>query len=247
MKANNKLRFNEDTSAQIGIGTLIVFIAMVLVAAVAAAVLIQTSGVLQQRAQQTGSEVTQEVSSNLNIMHIDGIRGNLDVENEDGYSKTYDLLKIQASLRPGSSSLDLGQVILTVSDGSTTNTLEYINDSHEDNFTKNLEYLLKNRENITTYFVANPIRDDDGSFQLKDPVISSGDIIYIYIGTSSSDSGINLTNYDDALSTVKNSNLQLDTRTPVDIIFAYETGTPSTISFITPSRYEVDPVTRLYP
>src|SRR5438094_9745308 len=86
--------------AEVGVGTVIVFIAMVLVAAVAAAVLINTTGTLQQRAQATGKEATQEVASNLKVVNVYGVR------NDTSTSKVHKL-DLNLELSAGAVPVDL--------------------------------------------------------------------------------------------------------------------------------------------
>ena len=118
MLKNNK-HLSKDENGDVGIGTLIVFIAMVLVAAVAAAVLIQTSGVLQQKAQSTGTEAMAEVSSNIKVVSVVGERLNT----TGALNVTLTKLNTSVELSAGGSDIDFANVIVNYINGTKTSVL----------------------------------------------------------------------------------------------------------------------------
>ncbi len=257
MKANRIHSMKNDTKAQVGIGTLIIFIAMVLVAAVAAAVLIQTSGILQQKAQQTGKQSTQEVSANLMIKNIEGVRAKTGIT----LSGTIDLLKIQLGLNVGSSPVDINQMVISVTDGTTSHNLVYAGNSKtygnvmngfnaSNTSTDNLMFLLtdasSNVNNSKRFFSVGKIRDEDLSFSQGNPVMNTGDLIMVYIGTVSDSAESN-----NALTPVngdlKSSGLRVVPRTTINIVLTPEAGATSVAEFVTPSSYGVKENVQLYP
>ena len=76
MKNNKEMKNeNSDNIAAMGIGAMIVFIALILGAAVASAVIIQTAEKLQQNAQTAGEQTQDQMASkvmplNLSLIHI---------------------------------------------------------------------------------------------------------------------------------------------------------------------------------
>jgi flagellin FlaB len=94
----------KNTHAEVGIGTLIVFIAMVLVAAIAASVIMQTAESLQQRAYAVGKQTIRDVSSGIRII---GVTGYTDV------NKTrIEYLALAITPRAGSYDIDLNKTLL---------------------------------------------------------------------------------------------------------------------------------------
>ena len=67
MMINKNMNVKENEIGAIGIGAMIVFIALILVAAVASAVIIQTGEKLQQNAQQSGSDTQREISGKISV------------------------------------------------------------------------------------------------------------------------------------------------------------------------------------
>jgi len=71
MEAKSMESFREDREAgSIGIGAMIVFIALILVAAVASTIIIKTAEELQQNAEQTSSDTRQQISGKVAIVDV---------------------------------------------------------------------------------------------------------------------------------------------------------------------------------
>ena len=118
-------RNTDDTErGQVGIGTLIVFIAMVLVAAIAAGVLINTAGFLQTQAEDTGTESTEQVADNLNVITQVGNVSDSDMINE-----------LRVGVQPAAGADDINLAELTVQYVSDDDFANIVvgNDSSETN------------------------------------------------------------------------------------------------------------------
>ncbi|MCX6667829.1 MAG: flagellin [Euryarchaeota archaeon] len=96
--------YKNDDEAAVGIGTLIVFIAMVLVAAVAASVIMQTAETLQQRAYAVGKQTIRDVSSGMRVISVTGYA--------DANKTVIQYLAIAITPRAGSYDLDLNKTLL---------------------------------------------------------------------------------------------------------------------------------------
>jgi len=98
-----------DDRGQVGIGTLIVFIAMVLVAAIAAGVLINTAGFLQSQAESTGEESTDLVSERIEVTSSVGIVG---PSGADSTPSTLDEIRVTVVGAPGADDIDLTETTI---------------------------------------------------------------------------------------------------------------------------------------
>jgi len=106
-----------EERGQVGIGTLIVFIAMVLVAAIAAGVLINTAGFLQTQAEATGQESTEQVSDRLQVVSQSGTFDDSNFE-----PGQIDSLEFVVAQSPGADNVDLSEVSVELvgADGQET-------------------------------------------------------------------------------------------------------------------------------
>jgi flagellin FlaB len=219
-----KLLFNKkkDVGA-IGIGAMIVLIAMILVAGVAASVIISTSNTLQSQAMKTGTQTTKEVSSGIGVFSIIG-KVNVTGNATAGYTyHNMTCLAITVEGRPGSDRIDLNNTFILISDGSTKALLTYAyNNSQFFNkaVTGDLFAGVAWRNLSKNTFAIGVLQDYDGSMSTRyHPAMNRGDkaVLYIYLD--------------------KTLGSQLKTRKDVFGQIIPEIGAPGVIGFTSPKAY----------
>lgn len=212
MKANRNARNERNDQAEVGIGTMIVFIAAVIVAAIAAAVLVNTAGNLQRKSQETGEETTQEVSGNMFIRDTIG--------EDDGTDDKTDHVMFYAALAPGANAINLNETVLRWQHESNHTSLETTdtqscteaNTPFDNNGgSGNNEFCVERLENPS----------NDGNRYL----LSEGDLVKIHVFFSDDDTGNEQT---------------IDTREDVSARFLPDSGSPTDASFSTPGSYGGD-------
>lgn len=98
-------RFETDTTADSSIGTLIIFIAMVLVATITAGVLFDTVGLIGGQTEQTSEETASELADRLEVVTITGNN----ITETDG-NRTVNRVEVIVTLAEGSEPINLDNV-----------------------------------------------------------------------------------------------------------------------------------------
>ena len=221
-KITKKLK--ADDIGDMGIGAMIVFIAMVLVAGIAASVLIQTANRLEIQAMTTGQETIGEVSTGLGIVSIVGHKSTGDT--------TLDNLTIAIQPRSGSFSIDLEQTYIELSDSNKKVVLMYDETEFVDteSINGNIFTSTFTDDLDSTHFGIIVLQDGDDSLSSGTPVINKGDEVLLTVN----------------LGVVFASTSGLETRTDIWGLVQSEEGAPGVFAFTTPASFAANNIFDLY-
>jgi flagellin FlaB len=170
-----KLFLKRKEIASMGIGAMIVFIAMVLVAGIAASVFIQVANQLQMQALFTGEETIDEVATGIAVMDIEG--------NASNPANGIDKLTITVKGRAGSGDIDLDELVIEIADNETKSILIYDSNNYVGTIPSDVFAAVNSSSLTATEFGVIVLEDADGSCQSTTPIINKGDYVMLTIDT----------------------------------------------------------------
>lgn len=252
MSTPHKNQLQNDEAAQVGIGTMIVFIATILIAAVAAGVLIDTSQSLSDKSTRTGNEATGAVGTTLQVSNVWGLRcidvgdgtgaatpnGACDDVQEPGLGDDIDKddaggdvveLWVDVELNFGADNVDLDDLLIQYTDGqqrlsfSAETGLDDRDSTSGDGRTFFIE-ILRDEDNSL---------DNDDSGDVFDGVMNEDDRVRIIFGATVTPGQV-------AANAVLDEDLSLSESSRVAVNFAFGTGSPINTGFTSPVNYGQD-------
>jgi archaeal flagellin FlaB len=139
-----------------GIGALIIFIAIILIAAVAASVLITTGGSLQQKALITGTQTEEAIASGIEAMTVVASDAS-QAADDHGLSTPHKVgdFKVMVRLQSGSQGLNLNNTIITVDTETSSTSLTY-------NQTISSDMVSATTTQYLIYYVQSGTNHEDG-------------------------------------------------------------------------------------
>ena len=197
-----------------GIGSLIIFVAMLLVASMAATVVIQTMNSLQQQSLETSSETIKDIATGIEITHISG--------KINGSNITQIAIFISTVL--SSNEIDINHAHIALADPNKQVILFYDSNYYNSSLSNGLFDTLDLTNLDSSSFGIIVIKDKDGSCTSTSPIINEEDIVVLMVNASSCFGNGSATS-------------GIGTRTEVSGGVYPEAGMRGTISFTTPSAF----------
>ncbi len=152
--------YNNSKKAE-GIGTLIIFIAMILVAAVAAGVLIQTASSLQSKSLDVGRQSQEKITTDVEVVQVYS-----NDTDDNVINGTIDRMTMVIRLGSGSAPINLNDLIIKMDTQAGSQTVQYSQAGPA------------NEINYTVTYISN------GGTAAADGYLSVGDLASIIFTTS---------------------------------------------------------------
>ncbi len=197
-KGNRSVRLRDEDRAEMGVGTMLIFISMVLVAAIAASLLIETANKVNQQAQSTGDSAIADVAAGFRVVNVAG-----DCSSDGTSSGTVgdyiEYLELKIATVAGSPNIPFDSLIIEIMSESLD--IGYYFDAqssyqHEyTDWTSSTSETLKGLTTEGETFTAQELRDPDETFyeitetDNPDYVASAGSLIRVFIDVGDHDIG----------------------------------------------------------
>ena len=157
-----------DKSAAQGIGTLIIFIALILVAAVAAGVLIQTAGSLQSKSLDVGRQSQEKITTDIEVVQMyaqDTSDGSITIDSDN--------VTVVVRLGSGSEPVKLSDLLMRFDSQDGSQTLTYNGSALFNTAQYGVDYKINGSGNQPGYLTTGDLAEITFTYSSTSAIVES--------------------------------------------------------------------------